>query len=218
MPEIDAWGYDLDKYPVNYFEYFVDIGGCQGEISFRIAEKHPNTQIFCYEPSDKDYAFIQNRLSAYGNMTIINEALGNGQDLRFNEVQMGAHYFLLDNGSYSKPSRTLADILVRNGIPRGSRYGLKIDCEGGERFLIGDRDSEDAIRNSQHLAMEVHFPPTTDKYKWLKAFPKWSIYNDWIHREFASTHDIKYSRSDRRSGRGVYALTSKKFQEECDEE
>lgn len=202
--------YGLDKYPDRFFDYFVDIGGCYGTISFMIALRHPNSKIFCYEPSEDDYKEMAKKSLVFPNIMPINEALGDGSDLFFEKRQVGQHTFAEEGDGFGKKSRTLKDIFDINGINIDSRYGLKIDCEGGERYLIGDKDSEEIIRRSSHLCMEVHFNhEKLKKNLWFKTLPHFIEYDNWIRNNFSDTHNIKYWHSKKQNGHGIYVLDNK---------
>jgi FkbM family methyltransferase len=209
--EGEFYNYDLQIYPNGFFNDFVDIGGCYGTISFMMAQRNPAANICCYEPCDWDFKVLKEKALVFPNISVFNEALGNGEDLFFEQRKTGQHTFVEGGGTYSKPSKTLEEIFDCNNIDiNNSSYGIKIDCEGGERFLLNDKDIEEIIRKSQHLAMEIHFDhENLQRNLWFKRFPNFVIYNEWIYDNFDKTHNIKYHKSNRRSGIGVYVLTNK---------
>ena len=209
----EFYNYKLDKYADNSFNAFIDIGGCYGTISIMIGQRNPKAKIYCYEPSNKDYDNILKNISDYPNIIAINEALGNGKELFFERRRTGQHTFSEKEGEYSKPSRTLKEIFDMNGIDANDNCGLKIDCEGGERFLIGDKESEEIIKKCKCLAMEIHFKPLNPlKHPWFSSLPEFAVYDKWINDNFAESHHILYHKSRKGSGVGTYVLTKKKYE------
>ena len=110
---------------------------------------------------------------------------------------------------------SLSSIFNNNNISRESRYYVKMDCEGGERFLLDDKESIDIIKGSQGSGIEVHFPPTKngrkDAYERFKSFPTWEFYNKWMSDNFQDTHNIIYHCSSGSHGAGVYVLLNKEM-------
>lgn len=53
------------------------------------------------------------------------------------------------------PSLTLAEIASPHLTP-DKKYLIKIDCEGAENTIWGDRESMDVLRKADYIAMEVH--------------------------------------------------------------
>jgi len=214
--EYEFENYGLDIYPENFFDDFVDIGGCYGTISFMIAGRNSDARVFCYEPSEKEFVDLKKKALIYSNIFPINRCLGNGKELFINSRKAGQHTFMETKNEdskkqYSKPSNTVKEIFNINKIDTSNKYGLKIDCEGGERFLIDDHDAEEIIRKSCHLAMEIHFNHKELKqHFWFRDFPYFVVYNDWVRDNFSDTHNIKYWKSRRKSGVGVYVLTNKR--------
>jgi hypothetical protein len=91
-----------------------------------------------------------------------NMALGDGTPLRFNQSRSGSGYNYFSHskdrqyeyGSYTVPSKTLSSIMEDFKVQ--PPYILKIDCEGGERFMLTDPGSKDIVRNSLQVVMELH--------------------------------------------------------------
>ena len=208
--EKELYNYKLETHPNNFFDTFVDIGGCSGSISIVMSQKNPKSKIYCYEPSNEDFDNILKNVSDHPNITVINEDLGNGKELFFEKRKTGQHTFSETKGEYSKPSRTLKEIFDANNIDTNNKCGLKIDCEGGERFLIGDKESEEIIKKCEHVAMEIHFKSL--KYPWFSSLPEFAVYDKWINDNFSQTHHILYHKSRKRSGCGIYVLTKKKYE------
>ena len=71
--------------------------------------------------------------------------------------------------TYHVESKTLGQIFVDYNIDINQSYIIKIDCEGGERFMIQDRFEEESlmcIRNSVQTMMEIHMGIGGTKDQW----------------------------------------------------
>jgi hypothetical protein len=101
-------------------------------------------------------------------------------------------------------------MFLKNNI--NGKYLIKIDCEGGERFLLKDEKCIEIIKKSCAFCLEIHFPPLKEgtSAERFKTFPKWEVWHKWINDNFAETHYILYHCSDRkRRGAGTYVLRKK---------
>jgi FkbM family methyltransferase len=207
--------YDIGSIEENTIDYFIDIGACVGEISIQVAKNNPDAKIIAYEPCKENYNILVKNTKKFPNIVTINEALGDGSDLYFNDIgRKDRHLFLVeDNGSYKIKSRRLSDIFKIHNVDTSKRCLLKIDCEGGEAFLIDDKESTNIIKSCFHAGIEVHFKHPSSINTWLNIFPEWKSYNTWIYSNFEDNYDIVYWRSNRKRGHGIYVLkTGKKLE------
>ena len=205
--------YKMNDWQNNYFDVIVDIGANNGIFVLYAGMRHPQARILAYEPCKATYQILQEN-AWYLNATCFNQALGDGEPLLFHDAGSPCSNLfykpgeskLQREGSYSVPSRTLTQIFEENAI--SGRYLIKMDCEGGERFMLNDESCVEIIKASQGFCFEVHFPTVRGHAK-FKTFPNWHTWNAWINDNFAITHSILYYRSNRRMGHGVYILKNK---------
>jgi len=82
-----------------------------------------------------------------------------------------------------------------------------MDCEGAEKYMINDKDSEAIIKNCLQFGMELHFqsPKKTNR----NFYVEWNEMNDWIMDSFQETHEIIYHKSNKNRGYGHYKLKRK---------
>lgn len=203
--------YKLEQYPKDHFDYIIDIGACIGDVTCPCAEKNPNAEIISYEPCKISFSKLIENTIEYNNVTVINEALGDGGYLYFKELgRIDQHMFVkIDVGGYKIQSRTLSEIFAINNIDISKKYALKMDCEGGEEYLIGSQESENIMIGCDHIAMEIHFKPKGERNVWFNVLPKFEFYRSWVYDVFGDTHSIWYGRSSGRHGHGIYVLEKK---------
>lgn len=195
-PIIIGDSYRLRGYLIDAFDYIVDIGANIGMFSLMGMILHPKAKIIAIEADTRTFEYCKNNLGLFGNIECHNIALGNGEKFRCTSNRgscstinrFGHDDFITDDNFVQ--SYTLSAIFDLYNI--SGRYFLKIDCEGGERYIIGDAKAEDVIRNSIQTSMEVHFEH--DNYQFLDGYPKLKTYNEWIFDIFAK--DFKITQSD----------------------
>jgi FkbM family methyltransferase len=214
--------YRMNRWSNNFFDNIIDIGASMGIFVQYSHMRHYNAKIFAYEPCKEAFNHMVRDNHYFKNVTYVNEALGDGDDLIFydtgwytvnlffkkNETDMTAN----SPETYSINSRTLSQIFDMNNINKEDKNFIKIDCEGGERFLIDDDKSIDIIKSSHGASIEIHFQTASEKdknHERFKVFPKWEIYNEWIYDNFYKTHEIEYAFSCKHRGAGTYNLFKK---------
>ena len=211
--------YRMDKWDNNFFDNIIDIGASMGIFVQYAHMRHYNAKIFAVEPCKEAFNHLTRDNHYFRNVTYINEALGDGSSLLFYDTGWYTVnlFFKKDetdiitdiSKTYSIDSRTLFQIFELNNINKEDKNFIKIDCEGGERFLIGDDKSIDIIKASQGSSIEIHFQTASDKdknHERFKTFPKWEVYDKWIHDNFHKTHEIEYVFSSKHRGAGTYNL------------
>lgn len=195
--------YRVRDWPTGSFDTIFDIGANIGIFSVFMRMLHPNTTIVAVEPAKGIQECLQNNTNML-NINIENKALGSGCELFFGCREGGntlKSLFLEEEkkNSYSVDSITLPSLFNKYN---SESYMVKFDCEGGEKYLIGDSESERILYNAKQVSMEIHFDsPKTNKYGW----PSFNDYNDWINSVFTS-HTIDYYKSRGRYGYGHYCI------------
>lgn len=204
----------------DFFDNIVDIGANVGCFTIYSHMRHPKANIFAYEPCKETFQNLVETYNFIEHTTFINKALGDGSCLFFYDTGWsGCNLFFKSNESefqigYSIESLPLKDMFKEHQISLESKYYIKIDCEGGERFLLDDNESISIMKNACGCGIEVHFPPEGDNGRVsskerFKTFPKWETYNTWMYDNFYSTHNIIYHCSSGKMGNGVYILQRK---------
>jgi len=154
-------GYSLRKYGPKTIDYFLDIGGCVGTTSLLFKSIDPFANIISIEPCKEDYEKLE-RLGHDWGFRTYNFALGDGTSLCFGRYKQGMHKFYTEEDKqwwpevpeYFVESKTIAEIFEYLHI-RG-RYIVKVDCEGGERFILNDEKSIPLIAGAIQFNIELH--------------------------------------------------------------
>ncbi len=131
---------------------------------------NPYSRVISIEPCQETFKLMKQGLSWWWSRKIeyYNIALGNGKSMCFhNKKNRGMNRFYSEEekkwwpkNSYTIDSKTLKQIFIDYNIDTNKPYIIKIDCEGGERFLIHsdfEEESLEYIRNSVQTIIEIHF-------------------------------------------------------------
>jgi FkbM family methyltransferase len=158
--------YDLRKWQPHDVKTFVDIGANVGTVSIMARILFPEARIIAFEPCRE--VFEKLLFFRPWGVEVFNYALGDGKPLAFqrHSTHSGMHKFWSKDepgfeklmkyapDTYYSRSKTLPDIIKSHKVE--PPYILKIDCEGGERFLLKDPECKDIVRNSLQTNMELH--------------------------------------------------------------
>lgn len=122
--------------------------------------------------------------------------MGDGSPMYFQDRgNSGQHRFFTDEElckwpavekQYAVESKTLKQIFDDYHIDRDKPYIIKIDCEGGERFLMQEEfleESLDIIGGSVQTMMEIHFGLGGQKEQW-----------DSFYDRIRDTHELRFGR------------------------
>ncbi len=210
--------YMMKQWGSDFFDNIVDIGANVGCFVTYAHMRHPRANLFAYEPCKETFQRLRDNCGHMGHVEFIDRALGDGSLLYLYDIGWaGCNQFFKQgekgvDTSYGVESISLSDIVRTHQISLDSKYYIKIDSEGGERFLLDDAESVGIIRRACGFAVEVHFPPhgnrpNQENVKRFGGFPEWKIYNSWIHDNFDKTHDIIYHMSSKSRGAGLYVLS-----------
>jgi len=204
---------DCDK---DAFDYVIDIGANTGQFSLFTRLLFPLAAIHSYEPCSITYNLLCENLSGFERINIVNKALGNGEPFYFkpsggrSQTCTGNMFKPYDTSGYKIDSITLDNIF--KDIDTTKNVLLKIDCEGGEIYIMDDKYN-DILQSCKQAVIEIHFNPISkpeEKFSNFRDLPDWEVYNDWIHGVFENTHDIIYHYSNKHKGVGHYVMKIKK--------
>lgn len=205
--------------PKDAFDYVIDIGANTGQCASFCKFLFPLATIFSYEPCAESYKILcenltgLDRMKRMGPIIFINKALGDNSDLYFSPsgasslTCLGNAFKKHDTSYYKVKSVSIDNIFKENNIDTSKNILLKVDCEGGERYLMDDKYIP-ILSTCKQISMEVHFSDYSKFHNFIDL-PKWAVYNEWIYRVFNDTHDILYHCGLKRKGVGVYVLTRK---------
>lgn len=206
--------YKIRQYNKDSFDYIIDIGANVGQFAITSYILFPSSKIVCYEPCTETYTILCDNLEGIPNTILNNQAVGNGDLLYFkpsgsrSKTCTGNLFKEYKTGGYAVSSITIDSIFQYNNISPDTNILMKIDCEGGEQYILKD-EYRNILRSCKHLSIEVHFQcsGTSKNSSNFVDLPKWDDYNDWIQNTFRRTHNILYHKSSKRLGLGVYVIT-----------
>lgn len=172
--------YDLRKFNIKEIKTFLDIGCEKGTVSVMARILFPFARIVGIEPCIDSYNLLKQVLK-YKNIKLYNIALGDGTPLYFKRGRFsGVHRFLTkEEGKvlnqkldYRVKTKSLSNIFKAFKINAEESFILKVDCEGGERYILKDKESIDYIRKSTQTIMELHQPFGGNYEEWNEFFYK----------------------------------------------
>ena len=171
--------YNLRKYSPCDIDYFLDIGACLGEVSVLFKSIDPFANVIAIEICKETYEMLCERVTSWG-VRCYNIALGNCELLRFHRGRhKGMHRCYTKAESqwgpkipeYYVESKTLPDLFEYFKIK--GKYIIKMDCEGGERFVLKDEKAIEIIKGAVQFNMELHqgFDITYEQWaEWFDLF------------------------------------------------
>ena len=126
----------------------VDVGAGIGEFSLLASELvGPGGKVVAIEPSPDDFATLKKNLEANNckNVIPVNKAVSD---------KKGSIELNFKGREFKCDSESLIDILEDYNINHSQIDFIKMDIEGGEKFVIPQ--SLELIKNVKFLAMEIH--------------------------------------------------------------
>ena len=190
--------YDLRKFYPDKIDYFLDIGACIGTASVFFKSICPRSRVIAIEPCLENYDLMKVAAGTW-DVQCHNIALGNGEKLCFGRrSQMGHRFYTAsekhwwpETPEYFVASKSLPELFSQFKI-RG-RYVIKVDAEGGERFILDDADCIDIVRDSVQFNLEYHKNFGGGRDSW----------HEWF-RKFADTHTLRHRTNDRDGFQSVF--------------
>ena len=217
--------YDIRKFKPWEITTFLDIGANKGEVTLLAKALNPTAKVISLEPCKETFEKLQINMKQWLRMGIkcYNVAFGDGSLLYLKKGSFsGINRFHtaeeMDNleieETESIESKTLRQIFDDYKIKEDEPFIIKMDCEGGERFLLNNDESISVIKKSQCCSIEVHFPPSgknprQSDIKRFEFLPEWKEYNEWFNDNFKETHKIIYHYSSKKCGNGTFVLLKK---------
>jgi len=197
--------YNVSSFSNGDLDFVVDIGANIGVFSVMMRMKHPKSKIVAVEPCIETVYYLEKNTNML-DIDILPYALGDGTKVSFHNIDgnLLRNVFILDeDDTYKVKSMTLGDIFNNQQLDTSQNYLLKFDCEGSEKFLIGDTIAENIIRNSLQTSLEIHFKSEKTPYDFWFDF---STCNDWVYDNFSNSHSINYYKSSKTGGYGHYCI------------
>ncbi len=194
--------YRMRKFPPNYFDVIIDIGANLGTFTMLATVLNPSSIIYALEPEDINYNHLKDNLNKF-RINVSKLALGDGTDLYCKPGTSLGNVFQEDDLGHGKTkSVPLTELWKTFQIASSHKVYFKIDCEGGERFLLNDHYSIACLRQCMAIGMELHFKPEPENdQSFFKDFPSFETYKEWLYEHFDHSHKIEIFGTN--MGRGV---------------
>ncbi|MHC4237071.1 MAG: FkbM family methyltransferase [Planctomycetota bacterium] len=199
--------YRVRDWPAGSFETVVDIGANIGIFSAYIRMLQPSARIIAIEPSNDVYSHLCSNTRLF-RVETEQIALGDGSPLywrRRKNILDSVFVKEEDENSYRVESITLSNLFAKYDVDYEKSYMIKLDCEGGEKYLFGDEFSENILRTAEQVSMEVHFRSDESRPSF---WPTWYEIDEWVKGLFTH-HSIEYYISSKTGGYGHYCIRSR---------
>jgi len=187
--------YDLRKFGPDKIMTFVDIGANVGTTSIMARILFPRARILAFEPAPETFE----KLSFFKSWFIECHqlALGDGTKLSYDKSgHSGLSKFYSEQekkwwkqDQIMIESKTLPQIFQDHKIDIEKPYIIKMDCEGGERFILNDNNAIELVRKSVQSIFEIHIGLGGTTEQW----------QEWFGR-FADTHELRLGQWEDKHG------------------
>jgi len=198
---ISILSYGLHKFKEGDIHTFIDIGAEKGSVSSFVRDEFSPSRIIALEPCKENFEALFKTNEEMGNfMECYNIAYGCGDDLwcvhskssygrRFVTDYEWKLWDFGDADTYSVESKELWQIFRDYDIDVSKPCAIKMDCEGGERFLLDSMDDA-TIRKVAYFTAELHFFRHDFDGTPKEESIKHREFAYWLWANFSRTHDI----------------------------
>ena len=182
-------------------DHILDIGANIGLFSVMCRMLFPFAKIDAFEPFKETFNFLRQNVALL-NIEAHASPLGNGEafDIEYDWGSCKTANSLKPTGKMMGmyQSKTLAQIAEMCKLT--APYFIKLDCEGAERFIIGDLKSEAVISEAAQVSLEIHY---NNGATYLDC-PTWKDYDDWVGK--FTKHKTFFHCSNKGRGTGIYVM------------
>lgn len=170
-----------------------DFGANIGFFSVFMRMRHPNAKVIAIEAEREVCSYLRQNVNML-NIIVDERPLANGKP-----VYMKSRGHLLDamfvpkeqERSYQVGSASLETFFQDYECKLTDSYLLKFNCEGGEKYLVGDAQAEQILASAKQVCLQFHcWDEATPFEDWLKR----EDYELWIKDTFEKTHWYKFYR------------------------
>jgi len=181
--------YRIKDIPEGSLDAIFDIGASVGIFSVLMKMRHPFAKIIAVEPLLEATKVMKDSFYCHG-IFLEEKALGNGKPIHFRE-----RGHILDGLCTEKDEGieiktiTLGDLFDEYRCKLTDKYLLKFNCEGGEKYLIGDKRAEEILYHAKYICFQIHYKsPSTNFDEWLSL----EEYEKWMKKIFTNHNITKY--------------------------
>lgn len=174
--------YGLRKFDYRKIKLFIDIGANVGTTTIMARMLFPYARVIAIEPCIEAFEKLEKNMRQWKfDVECYNIALGDGKPMAIykHERHLGFTRFISQDEKqwypekplYTVPSKTFTQIFLDYSLKIKCNESciFKIDCEGGERYIINDPHAYDLIKNTIQTVIEIHSPfgGTRKAWEWL---------------------------------------------------
>lgn len=170
----------------------IDIGANNGYFALFARVLFPKARIVCFEPCPDTFARLKDNVANL-DIECYQIGLGDGKP-----ITMKANSHTADSGSFVAvaggdiPTKPFSELVAQ--IPITQDTVVKIDCEGGERFLVIDEGDLSLLANAGRWMMEVHYSqklwPGCPDRAWYEAF--WHAFEKKYNFKLSGSYKRQY--------------------------
>jgi FkbM family methyltransferase len=188
-------------------DFIIDIGANIGISTTYIKGLFPKAKIIALEPEPYTFECLKKNTRFIRDIFIEQKAYGDGGKCNTNKRDNGfLGIYTTNNNDGTVESLTMEDIFIKYELSDDSKYFIKSDCEGSEKYFINNVFCENVILKSQLFFCEIHFKSAKTPMFEIE----WQTFDSWIRDNFSKTHNIDYFVSNKHRGYGHFLLS--KFQ------
>jgi FkbM family methyltransferase len=192
----------MDPYNLRRFKFWeistvLDIGAHIGSTAIMAKILNPHARVIALEPCKETFEILERNMQ-YWEVECHNIAFGPGTPMCFiHKKSSGMNKFVDESEKeywpppekyeYMVDSKTLSQIFYEYEIDRTKPFIIKMDCEGGERYLVRDPSAIDLVRNCDMLMVEIHF-----NFPWNFG----GTVEEWLNlvQDISDTHELRLGR------------------------
>ena len=170
-----------------------DFGANIGFFSVFMRMRHPNSKLIAVESNMEVCAYLRQNVNML-NIHIDERPLADGSPMYMKDRGHLLDAIFTPNKqkrSYRINSASLGEFFDDYECSLSDKYLLKFNCEGGEKYMMGDLLAEKILANARQVGIQFHcrneFTPFEE---WLEK----EDYENWIKETFGRTHNYIFYR------------------------
>jgi FkbM family methyltransferase len=183
--------YGVKGWKEGTLDFIFDFGANIGFFSVFMRMRHPAAKVIAIEPCRAVCKYLEQNVTMLG-VYIDERPLGDGSLMYMKDrghVLDALFVSPYQERSYQVTSATLEDFFNSYGCLMTNNYLLKFNCEGGEKYIMGDSTAEAILANAKQACFQFHVKSDFTPFdEWLNK----EDYENWVKERFGKTHHIKF--------------------------
>lgn len=197
--------YRVRGLPPDRYDYIFDIGANVGFFCIQARVLFPRAHIIAIEPDPEAFPFLRDNVDML-RVELENVGVGDGKPAFFGKRAHPLSALVTPEDWNESPVTTIntvpfPEIFRKYGCTTNKPYMIKCNCEGGEKYFVQDPECNEIFKNARDIGMMIHFQSRRTPYShWLT----WRDYDDWFRGLLKDSHNIDYTLSRGRMGKGHF--------------